>query len=337
MEAAESTIPLPAGQLLAAERERQGLSRVEVAQRLHMSPSQVEALETGEYTRLPKGPFLRGFVRNYAKALGLDPDTIVASVAQDTPTEGSPRIVVPSQNIRFDPLGERLTGPYVRAAGLAVVVIALGFAAMYWWLFIRPAPPAAHKPAAEAPRTAPSTPLPQTPSQTQAQQPQAQPQPQGPATPPSATAAPSSSPSPQAATAPATPAQGAVKGVEAAPAKAEAPKIDAKAAKADAKASRPDASATKADARPAAAAVPAKGEGVLQFRFKGESWVEVRDASDQVVFQRLNPGDTEASVTGKLPLRVIIGNAGEVSMRYNGRDFPLEPHTKVAVARFTLE
>ena len=34
----------PLGEVLARERERQGLSRSEVAQRLHMSASQVEAL-----------------------------------------------------------------------------------------------------------------------------------------------------------------------------------------------------------------------------------------------------------------------------------------------------
>ena len=55
---------VPLGELLAAERERQGLSRAEVAQRLHMSAWQVEALEGGEYDRLPKGTFLRVFVRN---------------------------------------------------------------------------------------------------------------------------------------------------------------------------------------------------------------------------------------------------------------------------------
>ena len=296
--AAESAAPPPAGQLLAAERERQGLSRVEVAQRLHMSPSQVEALETGDYSRLPKGPFLRGFVRNYAKALGLDADALVAQLASETPTESAPRIVVPSQNIRFDPLGDRFSNPYLKAAGIALVAIVLGFAAMYWWLFIRPEPPAAHKvPDMPPPRSAPAA-----------------------APAPAVTA-----PAPQAATPPAAqplPAK-PEPALAAAPAKAEPPRTDAAKA-ADSTAAQP-------------MAAPAKGEAVLRFRFKGESWVEVRDGADKVLFQKLNPADTEATVTGKPPLHVIVGNAPEVSLRYNDRDFPLEPHTKVAVARFTLE
>jgi cytoskeleton protein RodZ len=329
--AAEHTAP-PPGQLLAAERERQGLSRVEIAQRLHMSPSQIEALETGEYSRLPKGPFLRGFVRNYAKALGLDPDAFVESITRERPTEGAPRIVVPSQNIRFDPLGERLSGPYVRAAGLAAVVIALGFAAMYWWLFIRPAPPATHKPVAEAPRTAPSQPPAVEPARSQALA-----EPAAPAPAPNASsglAAPAQ-PATAVTASPPPPAKGATTKSEPAAAKSAPSASKTEPAPAKSEERRPEAA--KPDASVAAAPTPAKGEAALQFSFKGESWVEVRDASDKVVFQRLNPGDTEATVTGKLPLRVIVGNAGEVSMRYNGRDFPLEPHTKVAVARFTLE
>jgi cytoskeleton protein RodZ len=32
-----------------------------------------------------------------------------------------------------------------------------------------------------------------------------------------------------------------------------------------------------------------------------------------------------------------VGNAPEVTMFYNDREFDLEPHTRVAVARFTVQ
>ena len=132
--------PRSPGAILAAERERQGLARADVAQRLHMSVSQIEALEAGDYDRLPRGTFLRGFTRNYARALGLDAEALVGLLSQDAPRENAPGIVVPSQNIRFDPLGQRLASPYVKAAGIAAAALVFGFAAMYWWLFIRPQP-----------------------------------------------------------------------------------------------------------------------------------------------------------------------------------------------------
>src|SRR5690242_10588039 len=104
--------PLQLGQVLATERERQGLSRVDIAQRLHMSAWQVEALENGDYSRLPTGTFLRGFVRNYARTLGIDAGRALESLAETVPSGPAPRIVVPTQNIRFDPLGQRFASPY---------------------------------------------------------------------------------------------------------------------------------------------------------------------------------------------------------------------------------
>ena len=129
-----------AGQTLAAERERQGLSRADVAQRLHMSAWQVEALENGDYSRLPKGTFLRGFVRNYARTLGVDVARALESLAETVPAGPLPQIVVPTQNIRFDPIGDRFASPYVRAWSVAGVTFLLALAAC-WWLFIRPRRP----------------------------------------------------------------------------------------------------------------------------------------------------------------------------------------------------
>jgi cytoskeleton protein RodZ len=103
-----------------------------VAQRLHMSAWQVEALEGGDYSRLPKGTFLRGFVRNYAKLLGLPADSVLSLLKEGRPHDPAPGIVVPTQNIRFDPIGERLSSPYVKASVYAIVAVSAAFALMYW-------------------------------------------------------------------------------------------------------------------------------------------------------------------------------------------------------------
>lgn len=302
--AADNAAAKPLGRILSEERERQGLSRTEVAQRLHMSAGQIEAIESGEYTRLPRGPFLRGFLRNYGKLLGLDADDLLSQLAEVAPRNAAPDIVVPSQNIRFDPMGERLASPYVKAGVLAVVVVALAFAAMYWWLFIRPTPPAsqakkaaAEKAAAEAPRGGPPQQL---------------------------AAPPIDAPEPVPPSPAPTMSEGAEPAKEA-PSQVEAPKAAARKAEV-AKA----ADAAKAEARRA-------GVRTLQLRFHAESWVEVRDAQGTVLFSRLNAPGSTAEVAGRPPLNVVVGNAPRVDVIYEGRDFPLEPHTKVAVARFTLE
>jgi len=281
-ETADKTPPRSLGQTFAAERERQGLARSDVAQRLHMSAYQIEALETGDFSRLPRGTFLRGFVRNYAKVLGLPAESVLPLLDQGVPRDTKPDIVVPTQGIRFDPIGERLANPYVKAALLAVVAVALGFAAMYWWLFIRPTPPAtaARKP---APEVAP-TPAPLAP--------------------------------PDAIVAERKPA-----------ALPEPAKVEARKAEAP----KPEA------AKPEAPPKTAEEGSVLKFRFKGQSWVEIRDGRGRLLLSRLNPPGSEAEVSGKPPFNVVVGNAPEVQLFYNDHEFDLEPHTKVAVARFTVQ
>jgi cytoskeleton protein RodZ len=79
------------------------------------------------------------------------------------------------------------------------------------------------------------------------------------------------------------------------------------------------------------------GDRTLKFRFKGESWVEVRDSRGRALFQQLNRAGSEAEVTAKPPFTIIVGNAGDVQMSMNDQPYDLEPHTRVAVARFTVQ
>ena len=297
----------PLGEVLARERERQGLSRSEVAQRLHMSASQVEALEAGQYERLPKGTFLRGFVRNYAKQLSLPADPLLARLQEATPKPPASRIVVPSQNIRFDPMSERLSSPYVRASVLAVVAVALSLAAMYWWINVRQSPPASvtrksmelgpPQQLAVAPVSAPEAPPPVE------------------------------APKVEATPSPALPQGGGSTSLVAPGAAAAA--LD--------RGPMTPAPALPQGGGSTAPVKAARGERKIKFRFKGESWVEIKDAQGRVLISRLNSPGSEAEVAGRPPFTVVVGNAPDVQMLYDDRVFPLEPHTKVAVARFTVE
>jgi cytoskeleton protein RodZ len=293
------------GASLAAERERQNLSRADIAQRLHVSVSQVEAIEASDYARLPRGTFLRGFVRNYAKAVGLDPEALVRALAVDAPEQSRPGIVVSSQNIRFDPLGRRLANPYVKAAGMATVVVAIAFAAMYWWLFVRPAPPGVVARKAVVTEAAKATePLPVPVDAPRFEEPPR--------------------------TEPPRPA----------PARAEPARPEP--AKAVAKAAPPPVPTPSAFQAPGATttvdagSVVAAGGSVIRLKFRGSAWVEIKDGRGKVLLSRNNPGGSEAEVIGKGPFSVVVGNAPEVTLFFNDREFDLEPHTRVAVARFTV-
>jgi cytoskeleton protein RodZ len=133
-----STAPETPGAFLASERQRQGLSVGDVAARLRMGIIQVEALERSDYSRLPTGTFLRGFVRSYAKLLGLDQKNVLALLEKTHGAVGKPGIVVPSQNIKFTSPREQFSTPRARAALFAILVLTLALGGWYWWIFIRP-------------------------------------------------------------------------------------------------------------------------------------------------------------------------------------------------------
>jgi cytoskeleton protein RodZ len=74
----------------------------------------------------------------------------------------------------------------------------------------------------------------------------------------------------------------------------------------------------------------------LSFEFRGESWIEVKDASGLVILTGIYSSGTQ-SAAGRPPFEVIVGNASVVTVRDSGHPVDLKPHTRSEVARFTLE
>ncbi|MDZ4202705.1 MAG: DUF4115 domain-containing protein [Gallionella sp.] len=82
-EQAGSTAPLIAvlpGRTLREARERLGLTIADVALQTKLASRQIEALEQDDFHRLPELPFVRGFVRSYAKILGLEAQPLLDSL-----------------------------------------------------------------------------------------------------------------------------------------------------------------------------------------------------------------------------------------------------------------
>ncbi len=74
-----SSIP-SVGQQLRLSREGKGLSVGDVSRTLKLSFRQVEAIEADDWPNLPCNTILRGFVRNYARLLELNPDGLMATL-----------------------------------------------------------------------------------------------------------------------------------------------------------------------------------------------------------------------------------------------------------------
>ncbi|MCG5530095.1 helix-turn-helix domain-containing protein [Halorhodospira halochloris] len=79
------------GQQLRRAREAQGLTTRAVAASLNLSAGVIEALEAGDESRLPPETFVKGYLRGYARLVGLDENEIVAAYSR-TGEPSSPAI-----------------------------------------------------------------------------------------------------------------------------------------------------------------------------------------------------------------------------------------------------
>lgn len=88
---------------------------------------------------------------------------------------------------------------------------------------------------------------------------------------------------------------------------------------------------------PPAVAAPNPDERTLAFNFADASWVEVKDASQRVIFTGKYLANTQQVVRGKPPFQLVVGNAAAVKLRYEERTIDLQPYTRAEVARLTLD
>lgn len=81
---------LSIGAALRATRQRLGHSLQDVCDSTRIKRAYLEALEEMRLEDLPSRPFTIGYVRSYARALGLDPEAAVERFKQDVPMEAEP-------------------------------------------------------------------------------------------------------------------------------------------------------------------------------------------------------------------------------------------------------
>ena len=116
------------GQVLRAARLERGLDIEDVARQLRFAARQVTALEEDEYDKLAGGPFLRGFVRNYAKLLQLDEAPLLKLLEQSVPPPTAHVGRPPSEEIPFPSGQEYLKRNAVVGGGIFLAITLLGYA-----------------------------------------------------------------------------------------------------------------------------------------------------------------------------------------------------------------
>ena len=119
------------GHLLKETREAKGLSQTEIAQRLRLDSHLINDLEAENEENLPAPIYVTGYLRAYARLLGLDEDQLISHYPHATDTT---TILIP-ENIDY---GSR---PGIRLPlGLILVLIpvVVGLAVVWWWVDDRP-------------------------------------------------------------------------------------------------------------------------------------------------------------------------------------------------------
>jgi cytoskeleton protein RodZ len=295
------------GEMLRSAREAHGYTLVDVAQALKLTQRQVEALETERFDLLPGAAFARGFLRNYARLLGLDPEPLLQSLSR-TDGVGAPELAPVCNAEGTMPSGDGGLRPSAMPiALLALLLLGAVVAGWYFDWFAQPHDPAESSAVIEAP-VAPAAVMP---------------------VPPAADLAPVVIPDDApAGTMPVTPTPAGDEGVT--PPANPAPESPA----ADVPPAQPPAAApTEAPASTSDASERPR----IVLSFKGESWVEVRDAADKIIFARTNRAGSVQEVQGEPPFKLVVGNARDVVVEYKGKAVDLEPYTRVSVARLTLK
>jgi cytoskeleton protein RodZ len=83
-------------------------------------------------------------------------------------------------------------------------------------------------------------------------------------------------------------------------------------------------------------AIPASSGGILLFRTRGSSWVEVTDANGAVPVRKILATGESAAVSGVLPLQVTIGSVDVTDVQVRGKPFDLRAVSRDNVAHFEV-
>jgi cytoskeleton protein RodZ len=334
---AQEAAAMTAGAMLAGARARAGLSIDAVAQQLKLGIRQVEALEDGNFAALPGRTFVRGFVRNYARLMKLDADAVLAALPG---TGAAPALEAPSLHETAHSIGELPTAGGHRpgwtrwAIPLTLVAIIAGAAA---YEFLRPIGDARRAGTKESPAVATTAPAKPAPESGGVALPN--PVPHG----DTGNGAPITAPAGAAANSHAVATPAVIAPVPAATVPA-APTPSSPAGGSSAAAPGGSTQNAATPLAPPGAVAPTTGTGpvagtgevTLALSYKDASWTEIRDRTGRVLLSRMNEGGQTQTVAGQPPFELTIGNASDVTLRYNGKPVDLAPHTRQNVARLTL-
>lgn len=111
------------GEKLKQARDERGISLSEVAEQTRISPLYLEAIEKDDYRTLPGGIFNKGFVKSFAKYVGVDEHEALQDYTRIISSQETTKLADGSRNYRPEVLTDDSSGPSMLPTIIFAVII----------------------------------------------------------------------------------------------------------------------------------------------------------------------------------------------------------------------
>ncbi|UCA10188.1 cytoskeleton protein RodZ [Aeromonas enteropelogenes] len=296
------------GQLLRNAREQLGWTREQVASRIHLRLTLIAAIESDTYDKHTSHTFIRGYLRTYAKLVGIPEETILAAYDKLGLT--------PPDNIDMQSFSRRsrqqANDSRLKVVTWLVILVLIGLSVAWWWQSTARRSAGDEALAATEMSASTSVAATDTVPGTESLAPVTD------ATEPVIDAA---------APAAVSDATGTL-----VPETAVLPEENPSAAvSTQAESSTSDVTATDESAASEPVSAPQ-----LKMSFTADCWLDVKDANGKTLYSGLKKANDELVLEGAEPLKLIVGAPMAVKLEYKGQSFDMSRYNNGRTARFSL-
>ncbi len=306
----EVPLSIEAGTLLKNKRESLGMTQKQVADRLRLRVSVIEDIENNRFESQQVATFTRGYLRSYAKFVGLDEKVVLVALEQTAdvkPKEQEIEMQSFSRKTKHEKHNSR-----IMLLTWIIAIVIIGISAAWWWQNQQENSLAQVVAEANVETSQPSADeiadidlmteeelIASTPAELAAS---------------NNTASESSI--------------NAAQTDEVVPAETEESTTEAT--------QEPVAVIEAAEEVQEASPVVPEGMTLLTMKFKADCWIQVKDTNGKTLVSGTQKPGQDVELTGKAPFKVILGAPEGVTMTFASEPVDLSGYTSGKVARFIL-
>ncbi|WP_229628567.1 cytoskeleton protein RodZ [Vibrio parahaemolyticus] len=306
----EVPLSIEAGTLLKNKRESLGMTQKQVADRLRLRVSVIEDIENNRFESQQVATFTRGYLRSYAKFVGLDEKVVLVALEQTAdvkPKEQEIEMQSFSRKTKHEKHNSR-----IMLLTWVIAIVIIGISAAWWWQNQQENSLAQVVAEANVETSQPSADeiadidlmteeelIASTPAELAAS---------------NNTASESSI--------------NAAQTDEVVPAETEESTTE--------ETQEPVAVIEAAEEVQEASPVVPEGMTLLTMKFKADCWIQIKDTNGKTLVSGTQKPGQDVELTGKAPFKVILGAPEGVTMTFASEPVDLSGYTSGKVARFTL-